>query len=84
MTAWTHDELTRIGAADEMEIALVKRDGTLRHRVTIWVVHHGDDLYVRSVNGRAAAWFRAAQERHEGRYGQGESRKRFSLSRRTS
>lgn len=67
MTAWTHDELTRIGAADEMEIALMKRDGTLRHRVTIWVVRHGDNLYVRSVNGRAAAWFRAAQERHEGR-----------------
>lgn len=67
MTAWTHDELTRIGAADEMDIALMRRDGTLRHRVTIWVVRHGDDLYVRSVNGRAAAWFRTAQERHEGR-----------------
>lgn len=66
MTVWTHDELTTIGAADEMEIALMRRDGTLRHRVTIWVVRHGDNLYVRSVNGRAAAWFRAAQELHEG------------------
>ena len=34
--------------------------------MTIWVVRHGDDLYVRSVNGRTAAWFRATQERHEG------------------
>jgi hypothetical protein len=35
--------------------------------VTIWVVRLGDDLYVRSVNGRTSAWFRAVQVRHEGR-----------------
>ncbi len=35
--------------------------------MTIWVVRLGDELYVRSVNGRTAAWFRAAQVRHEGR-----------------
>jgi len=34
--------------------------------VTIWVVRVGDDLYVRSVNGRTAAWFRGTQVRHEG------------------
>jgi hypothetical protein len=67
MTAWTIDELSRIGAADELEIAPRRRDGTLRAPVTIWVVRHGDYLYVRSVNGRTAAWFRAAQVRHEGR-----------------
>jgi hypothetical protein len=33
--------------------------------VTIWVVRDGNDLYVRAVNGRTAAWFRAAQARHE-------------------
>lgn len=63
---WTNDELARIGAAEELEIALLRRDGALRHPVTIWVVRNGDELYVRSVNGRAAAWFRAAQARHEG------------------
>jgi hypothetical protein len=67
MTAWTSDMLSRIGAAEELEIASVRRDGTLRAPVTIWVVRHGDDLYVRSVNGRTAAWFRAAQVRHDGR-----------------
>ncbi len=67
MTAWTSDELTMIGAAEEMQIAPMRRDGTLRHPVTIWVVRHGDDLYVRSVNGRTSAWFRGAQVRHEGR-----------------
>ena len=35
--------------------------------MTIWVVRHGDDLYVRSVNGRTAAWFRGTRVRDEGR-----------------
>jgi hypothetical protein len=67
MTAWMSDELGKIGAAEELEIASVRRDGTLRNPVTIWVVRHGDDLYVRSVKGRTAAWFRGTQVRHEGR-----------------
>jgi hypothetical protein len=66
MTAWTSDELTTIGAAEELQIASLRGDGTLRKPVTIWVVRHGDDLYVRSVNGRTAAWFRGTQARHEG------------------
>jgi hypothetical protein len=66
MSGWTAGELTRIGAADELEIASLQGDGRLRRSVTIWVVRHGDDLYVRSVNGPTAAWFRATQVRHEG------------------
>src|SRR5262245_17475628 len=66
MTAWTSDELTKIGTADELQLASLRRDGTLRNPVTIWVVRHGDDLYVRSVNGRTGAWFRGTQVRHEG------------------
>jgi hypothetical protein len=66
MTTWTSDELTRIGTAEELKIASRLRDGTLRNPVTIWVVRYGDDLYVRSVNGRIAAWFRGTQVRHEG------------------
>ena len=66
MTTWTSDELTKIGTAEELKIASLRRDGTLRNPVTIWVVRHGDDLYVRSVNGRTAAWFRNTQVRHEG------------------
>jgi hypothetical protein len=66
MTAWTGDELTRIGTADELEIAPLRADSTLRKPVTIWVVRHGDDLYVRSYNGRSGAWFRAALARREG------------------
>ncbi|HEX9598582.1 MAG TPA: DUF2255 family protein [Gaiellaceae bacterium] len=66
MSTWTSDELDRIPGAEELEIASVRRDGTLRKPVTIWVVRHGDDLYVRSVNGRTSSWFRGVQARHEG------------------
>ena len=67
MTTWTSDELNKIGRAEELEIASVRHDGTLRHPVTIWVVRLGDDLYIRSYKGRGSSWFRAAQVRHEGR-----------------
>lgn len=66
MTPWTSDELNRIGKVEELQIASLRRDGTLRNSVTIWVVRVGDDLYVRSVNGRNSAWFRGVQMRHEG------------------
>jgi len=67
MTTWTRDELDKIGRAEELEIASLRRDGTLRKPVTIWVVRHGDGLYVRSWKGRTAAWYRGTQVRHEGR-----------------
>jgi hypothetical protein len=66
MTTWTSDELNKIGTAEELRIATLRADGTLRKPVTIWVVRLGDDLYVRSVYGRTGAWFRGAQVRHEG------------------
>jgi hypothetical protein len=67
MTTWTSDELTKIGAAEELEIAARRRNDTLRSPVTIWVVRHNDDIYVRSVNGPTATWFGGARARHEGR-----------------
>jgi hypothetical protein len=66
MTAWTSDELTRIGTAEELQIASRRRDGTLGSPRTIWVVRHGDDLYIRSVNGPSSDWFRNTRVRHEG------------------
>jgi len=66
MTTWTSDELTTIGAADELELASLRPDGMLRKPVTIWVVRHADDLYVRSYKGSDAAWLRGIQARHEG------------------
>jgi hypothetical protein len=66
MPAWTNEELTRIGTATELQIASRRRDGTLRNPRTIWVVRVGDDLFVRSMYGRAGGWFPGTQVRHEG------------------
>jgi len=67
MAAWTREELDAIAAADELELASARADGALRKPVTMWVVRRGDDLYVRSVNGRESSWFRGAQIRRETR-----------------
>jgi hypothetical protein len=66
MTAWPSDELEKIAAADELQLASARPDGSLRKPVTIWVVRLGDDIYVRSVNGRNSHWFRGVEDRHEG------------------
>ena len=66
MNGWTSEELTKIGTAEELRIRSLGRDGTLRNPTTIWVVRHGEDLYVRPVNGRTSGWFRGTQVRQEG------------------
>ena len=48
MTQWSTDQLDKIGRAEEVQIASVRRDGTLRKPVTVWVARHGDE---------AALWF---------------------------
>jgi hypothetical protein len=77
--AWTRNELDAIDAAQELTLASVRSDGTLRWPVTMWVVRAGDDLYVRSVNGRGAAWFRGAQTSHQARIHAGGIEKDVSL-----
>jgi hypothetical protein len=67
MRDWTAEELDRIGAADELEIAALRPDGSLRPATTIWVVCVGADLYVRSWRGRSGGWFRSVLRRPEGR-----------------
>lgn len=64
---WTDDELDRIGEAEELEIASLRRDGELSKPRTIWVVRLGDDIYVRSVNGPGSDWYRSTRVRQEGR-----------------
>ena len=66
MTAWTSEELKKIGNAEELQIASLRKDGSLRSMRIIWVVRVGDDLYVRSVNGRTSDWFKGVQSRYEG------------------
>jgi len=64
---WTAGDLDTISAAEELQIAALRPDGSLRPYVTIWVVRVGDGLYVRSYRGRDGAWFRSVLARPEGR-----------------
>ncbi len=66
-TTWTNEELRRIGAAEELQMASVRSDGTLRPYVTMWVVRAGDDAYVRSAYGPTNPWFRRAKASGIGR-----------------
>src|SRR2546428_13899454 len=59
MTKWTNDELNTIGTTEELEIASVRTDGTLRKPTTIWIIQVDDDLYLRSADGKISALFRA-------------------------
>jgi len=67
MSAWTADELARVGRADELRIASRRADGTLRRYITIWVVREGDDLYIRSAHGYDNPWFQRALRSGQGR-----------------
>lgn len=67
MTAWTNDELARIGGAEELQVASLRDDGTLRRYVTIWVVRAGQNLFIRSAFGPDNPWFRRALASGAGR-----------------
>ncbi len=67
MKAWTNEELKKIEKADELNLSSLRKDGTYRSPVIMWVVRVGDDLYVRAVKGRTGPWYRGAQTRHKGR-----------------
>jgi hypothetical protein len=63
---WTADELAAIDATGEVDVATRRQDGTLRAARIVWIVRRDDAVYVRSVNGTTAAWYRGVQTRHEG------------------
>jgi hypothetical protein len=67
LTTWTPEELSRIEAAHELEMAPQRRDGTLRKPVPIWVVRAGDEIYVRAAFGPGTGWHRVARTSHAGR-----------------
>jgi hypothetical protein len=67
MVAWSNDELQKIGTAEELQLASLRSDGTLRPYVTMWVVRADDELYVRSAYGPNNPWFRRAKASGAGR-----------------
>ena len=73
MATWTSPELETFGNPDEVRIATPRAGGDLRPPRIVWIVRDGDDLYLHSVNGRDAAWFRGSRTAHEGRIQAGRS-----------
>jgi len=61
MSQWSKDELQRINGSDELQIAAVRDDGTMRDGRPIWVVRVGDDLFVRAAYGRGSGWHQVAR-----------------------
>jgi hypothetical protein len=66
VTTWNDAELARFGDAEEVRVAGIRRDGSLRAPRIVWVVRVDDYLYTRSVNGPDAAWFHGVQTCHHG------------------
>jgi hypothetical protein len=62
MSGWTNEELSAVGDAEELRIASRRADDTWRKPTIIWVVRTNDELFVRSVNGPAAAWYRGVED----------------------
>jgi hypothetical protein len=67
MTTWTNEELKKIEKADELNLSSLRKDGSYRKPVIMWVVRLNDELYVRAVKGRSGPWFRGVLILHEGR-----------------
>jgi hypothetical protein len=67
VSGWTVEDSERIARTDEIEIASLRADGTVRRFVTIWAVRVGDDIYVRSAHGYDNPWFQRALAAGRGR-----------------
>jgi hypothetical protein len=65
-TAWDETDLAQIDRRDEVHISSLRPDGTLTSSRIIWAVSLDGRVYVRSVNGPDAAWYRSTRSRHEG------------------
>ncbi|MGN6634280.1 MAG: DUF2255 family protein [Oryzihumus sp.] len=66
MTTWDPTDAARITAPQEVQVRTRHRDGTLGRPRTIWIVGDTARVFVRSTNGRSAAWFRGATASGEG------------------
>jgi hypothetical protein len=74
-SGWSADELSTIDRTGEVDVATRRSDGALRAARIVWVVRHDNAVYVRSVNGTTAAWYRGVQTRHEGELSAGRLRR---------
>ena len=63
---WDETDLAQIGRHDEVRISSLRPDGMLTGGRIIWAVRLDGRVYVRSVNGPTAAWYRSTRHRHAG------------------
>lgn len=66
MASWTYEQLGRIAASEELQISTPRNDVTMRRPIPIWVVRHGDALYVRSYLGENGVWYQSARAHGHG------------------
>jgi hypothetical protein len=71
MSAGSDNELRRIGDAEELEIAPVRRDGATRARRPIWVVRAGNGLYARAAYGAGSTLHHIARRSGQARISAG-------------
>jgi hypothetical protein len=67
VASWTEEDLKLFGTTDELQLASLRKDGSLRPFVTMWVVRVQSDLYVRSAHGPENPWYRRALASGSGR-----------------
>jgi hypothetical protein len=62
MSTWTPQAARAVTAPQEVQVVIRRPDGTLRPPRIIWIVGDGDgdQVFIRSTNGRTADWFRGA------------------------
>ena len=60
MSRWSAQDARTITSPQEVQVATRRPDGSSRRPTIIWIVGDGGDGFVRSTNGRGAAWFRGA------------------------
>jgi hypothetical protein len=60
VNVWNGNDARAIATPQEIQLVTTREDGSRRRPTTIWIVADGDRVFIRSTNGRSAAWFRGA------------------------
>ncbi|MFE4499402.1 DUF2255 family protein [Rhodococcus sp. NPDC056743] len=60
MAGWSEEQVAAITNPQEVQVVTGRADGSLRKPTIIWIVGDGDRIFIRSTNGRPAAWFTSA------------------------
>ena len=55
---WSDDEVAALTNEDEIHVSSIRRDGSARPPVTMWMVTDAGSVYVRAVKGVDGLWYR--------------------------